>query len=232
VRLPDGQPVGAPVGTIQGVEGEVLVVRADGTVVAATAGTPLYRNDTVETFGDGRAEIGFVDQSTITVEPNARLGIDEYAYDPDAGAGSVSFLRSLFLFTDGLLGERQSFDDGVTGGGPGIRGSAEEIIKNDLLANPEPGLGQVGIWMETASPKTVWTFVELPDGPVTFSFDYAFLAAGSTLTATLGGQAIWQVEAGDAPIGTLQSVEMLLVVAGDPDQPRLHHRRAEAGLGV
>jgi hypothetical protein len=62
------------------------------------------------------------------------------------------------------------------GGGPGIRGDAEEILSRELLADPESNLyGNVGIWVENASPVGVSTVVEVPDGNLDLDLSFIFL---------------------------------------------------------
>ena len=81
----------APIGYVKTSEGEAYIVRADR--IAAAVGTPVMAHDTIETGADGALGVTFEDNTVISVGPNSRLSIDEYAFDSSAMEGN--FLASL-----------------------------------------------------------------------------------------------------------------------------------------
>jgi len=81
----------APIGYVKTSEGEAWIVR--GERVAADVGTPLMTHDVIETGADGALGVTFEDNTVISVGPNSRLAIDEYAFDSSAMEGN--FLASL-----------------------------------------------------------------------------------------------------------------------------------------
>lgn len=125
-------------GQIVEVVGEVTVVRADGTKVQATAGTPVYPGDVVETSGDGAANILFADNTTFAISESARLSIDEFVYNAAEQEGSsfFSMLQGVFVYTSGLIGKNDPGNVNIETpvGSIGIRGT---VVAGDINAAGE-----------------------------------------------------------------------------------------------
>jgi len=84
------------VGSFSRIEGRVDLLRAGATaVVPARQGDGVSTGDIIRTKSDGRAEILFKDDTTVTVAPETRLKIDEYTFNPDnsRNKGMLSLLR-------------------------------------------------------------------------------------------------------------------------------------------
>ena len=87
----------------------------------------IYQGDVIDTGPDGAVNLIFADESTIAFSENARLAIDEYVYDPDEmnGASKYSFLRGIFVYVSGLIGQAHKDDVEIETpmGSIGIRGT-------------------------------------------------------------------------------------------------------------
>jgi hypothetical protein len=210
-------PVGSdPIGVVQDVSGTASVTRQNGNVEPLTLGTPIYYGDIIETEPGGTANVFFADETSFIIGEDARLEVDEYVYDPSAGEvnSGRTLLRGVFLFTSGLIGnsdpeDLEVIDPGCCG--VGIRGSAEDIVREELLNNPNSVLyGNAGIWMETASPVSASTFVELPAEPFTFGFDFTFLTPEGNLTVNVGGLDVFSFSATPEDVGVTQSAAVEL----------------------
>lgn len=131
-----------PVGQMDEVNGEVVIVRTDGTEETATAGMPVYEGDSVETFDDGTATVKFADETTFAISDNARLVIDEYAFESGSGVGESQFsmLRGLFMYTSGMIGKNDpgAVDIETPVGSIGIRGT---VIAGKL--DPDAGSNEI-----------------------------------------------------------------------------------------
>ena len=105
-----GAPASGPqIGQVSELSGRVFAVRADGTRVELGTGDPLYQGDVIETAGDGSAvRILLVDRTTFAIGPDARLALDELAFNPQDHSGEVSFsmLKGVFIFTSGLVAKK------------------------------------------------------------------------------------------------------------------------------
>ncbi|MEO1250634.1 MAG: putative Ig domain-containing protein, partial [Pseudomonadota bacterium] len=93
----------APIGHIEQVEGEVLITRADGTVVVAKEGTPLFQDDVITTDASGSVGLRFIDGMTMSLANDARMVLDEFSYNPEAGEGGgiIEVIQGLFSFISG-----------------------------------------------------------------------------------------------------------------------------------
>lgn len=117
-----------PIGSIQAVEGSGsgTVTRPSGETVEASPRTSIYQGDIVEMGEGSLCEIVFADKTTIVVDEESRLEIDEDVYDPDSDDGErgFSFLRGVFVFTSGLIGRKEPSDVAIgnIGGSVGTRG--------------------------------------------------------------------------------------------------------------
>ena len=90
-------------------------------------GTDLVFEEVIETDVDGQAQILFVDRSSLTISPSARVTIDRFVYDPDHGTGelAINLSQGLLRFVGGALSKREeqvsiatpSATIGIRGGG-------------------------------------------------------------------------------------------------------------------
>lgn len=114
-------------GRIAEVSGDAHIIRADGTRIQATVGTPIYQGDVVETTKTGAVNIEFSDNTTFAISESARMSVDKFVYDTTHQSGSsfFSMLQGVFVYTSGLIGKADpgnvSIDTPV--GSIGIRGT-------------------------------------------------------------------------------------------------------------
>jgi len=86
---------------------------ASGTIESATRtlfiGNDVFRDEHISTDANGRAQLLFLDQSAITVGPNAQVVIDRFVYDPKTRLGTLSVQASqgLLRFVGGDLSKQQ-----------------------------------------------------------------------------------------------------------------------------
>ncbi len=117
----------SPAGKITEVVGEAHIIRADGTHVTATVGTPVYQGDVIETAKTGAVNILFVDNTTFAVSESARMSIDQFVYHSTEHSGSsfFSMLQGVFVYTSGLIGKTDpgSVSIETPVGSIGIRGT-------------------------------------------------------------------------------------------------------------
>ena len=117
----------SPAGKIIEVVGDAHIVRADGTKVPATMGTPVYQGDVIETSKTGAVNILFADNTTFAVSESARLSVDKFVYDSEQQSGSsfFSMLQGVFVYTSGLIGKTDPGNVNIETpvGSIGIRGT-------------------------------------------------------------------------------------------------------------
>src|SRR6516162_10169901 len=73
-------------------------------------GQDIVFKERVTTGPEGQTQVLFVDQSTMSVGPNADMVIDEFVYDPAAGTGKLaaSLTRGVFRFVGGKLSKQEN----------------------------------------------------------------------------------------------------------------------------
>jgi trimeric autotransporter adhesin len=88
-------------------------------------GQDIVFNERVTTGVEGQTQVLFVDESAMSIGPNADMVIDQFVYDPASGAGKLAanLTRGVFRFVGGKLSKQ---DNAVTMQTPsatiGIRG--------------------------------------------------------------------------------------------------------------
>lgn len=117
----------SPVGAVEEVSGNATLIRADGSTMDLTIGTPIFQGDVVQTQGDGAVKIAFIDESTFAVSENAKVAIDKFQFDDgsDSGATDFSVVKGVFMYTSGLIGRDDPDDVHIETpqGSIGIRGT-------------------------------------------------------------------------------------------------------------
>lgn len=94
------------VGTVTRLQSDAEIVR-DGKDIPLEVGTVVQENDEINSKSDARVEITFNDGTKLLIGENARIGIDEYLYEPKDGIGTaiLSALQGPFRFITGKISE-------------------------------------------------------------------------------------------------------------------------------
>jgi len=209
----------AALGTYVGVVGSPTVERADGSVETITDGTEIYLGDQVRT-GEGESlGVFFVDGTSFPIGEDLHHRVDNWDFDPVPPTSpniAVEWLRGTFIAVSGALagdgGDVEDVEPLFVDGTVGIRGSADDIVRESLQENPglcaDMPFGCDGVAVTTASPVGVYTFVEIPEGPFTFKFGYTFIGDTGELTVSLGGLPLLTLSATPEQDRLIQSVEI------------------------
>ena len=72
---------------------------ASGSIAGTlSAGSGVHASETVHTGSNGQADLGFLDNSNLTVGPGSSVRLDKFVYDPNKGSGSVAIEASRGAF--------------------------------------------------------------------------------------------------------------------------------------
>jgi hypothetical protein len=128
-------------------------------------GTEIQADEVITTGSDDRAHVIFIDGTTITIGPNARLTIDKYVYDPNTQKGelSVTASKGVLRVIGGKISKSQAINVTTPSASMGIRGG---ILIVDVEEGSPGGPGQSSL-----PPQTI-----------------AYLVFGDSLTVTANGQ--------------------------------------------
>lgn len=96
-------PVTAPIGRIEAAEGEVTIVRADGSRIDAEAGMLVGRGDRIETSAEGSAGFLFADEGTFSLGGSGRAIFEDLVFDPESATAHATFVvqQGTFSFAGG-----------------------------------------------------------------------------------------------------------------------------------
>ena len=88
-------------------------------------GAEVVRNERIATDASGRAQLMFLDQTSVTLGPASELTIDEFVYNPAQGAGTaaVTLGRGVMRFVGGRLSKQQDATIRTSVATIGIRGA-------------------------------------------------------------------------------------------------------------
>jgi len=137
---PDSNPIGkvlVATGTIRIEHPIAVTVEANlptSNVGQAKVGDFIYRGDIIQTGPDGTLGVGFVDGSSFSVSPNARMEVNEFVYDPHGHFNSslMSLTKGTFSFIAGTIAQTGNMKVTTPVGTMGIRGTAPRVeILND-----------------------------------------------------------------------------------------------------
>ena len=139
VAASDTNPIGqvlTSAGTIRIEHPAAILVQANlpTDVGQAKVGDFVYRGDVIRTESDGRLGVAFIDGSSFSVSPNARMEVDEFVYDPHghSNASLMSLTKGTFTFIAGEVAHTGSMKVETPVGTMGIRGTAPRVeILND-----------------------------------------------------------------------------------------------------
>lgn len=81
------------------LSGQVVAIDKTGTSRPLNVGGTVYQGDIVETRGHSHALLVFLDEGRVTVQPDTRLAIEQFRYEPARPDQGVSVMR---LFQGGL----------------------------------------------------------------------------------------------------------------------------------
>ena len=79
-----------PVGVAGAVNPRAVGQPPAGAIEQLAIGQNVVRNEKISTFNKGQVQLIFADQSTLTLAENSEIVIDEFVYDPQKQAGSMT----------------------------------------------------------------------------------------------------------------------------------------------
>ena len=120
---------GPPIGNVQRVRGEVVVMHAEdaGAGYRARPGLPLYRGDTLLTLKDGKIRFRLNDGSIMSLASETSLELNKSVYDKEKKSRSsfmnLAFGKARFLVVKLLNFKRSEFKVKTPTAVCGVRGS-------------------------------------------------------------------------------------------------------------
>jgi hypothetical protein len=109
VALAVAMPVSARVGVTAAVLPQTDALRPGNPLEPLVLGADIDFNEHIVTAQDGRAQILFLDHSTLNVGPNADVVIDKFVYSPQDESGSlaISATKGVLRYIGGALSKHE-----------------------------------------------------------------------------------------------------------------------------
>lgn len=126
-------------GTVQQLSGTISVQKADGSTRVLARQSAVGKGDTLNTERDSYAQVKFADGAVMTLKPNTRIKIDDFAFDekePAKDTSTLSLLKGGLRMITGLVGKRGNQDAlklGTATATIGIRGTTFTV--DDCIAS-------------------------------------------------------------------------------------------------
>ena len=201
------------IGKLTIAEGSATIQRANQTV-QVNDGDFIYLNDVIEATG-GSVGINFKDQTTMSVDPGAKMVIDDFVYDPEnptTGSMNANVITGNFSFVSGQIAKVGNdamkvttpvLTIGVRGtqvaGKANTEGEDNEIV---LLPNDDGSVGQIMIKNETGEvlltkayeATVIANAYTVPTVPVILAKDVVLKKFASTIATTKKAEKVAELE--------------------------------------
>ncbi|HVY19947.1 MAG TPA: FecR domain-containing protein [Bauldia sp.] len=131
----------AKIGVTAAVQNQVQGLQGGGSETLA-AGSQIFQDEVIATGAKSTAQLLFLDQTTLSVGPQARVTLDKFVYNPSTGSGTAVFnaTKGAFRFITGIqapthyqidtavatIGVRGTIVDGYVGSNGGLYVVAQE----------------------------------------------------------------------------------------------------------
>ncbi|QWG24795.1 FecR family protein [Bradyrhizobium sediminis] len=127
-----------PIGRVVTATGAVTIERTSARVVQASTasqagqakvGDLVYLGDVVATGADGRVGINFTDGSSFNLSNSARMGLDEFVYDPNGKSNStlLSLTKGTLTFVAGKIATTGDMKIDTPVATVGVRGTTPHV---------------------------------------------------------------------------------------------------------
>lgn len=105
------------------------VARIKGAVRNAIAvGESVFRDEAIQTGADSAAKVVFLDQTNLSIGPNARVALNQYVYSEARPAGKVALnlIRGTYRFVTGDL-DKRAYEINTPVATIGVRGTEFDV---------------------------------------------------------------------------------------------------------
>lgn len=115
-----------------------------GTVEQLVIGHNVVRNEKISTFNKGQVQLIFADQSTLTLAENSEIVIDEFVYDPQKQAGTMTatMTTGVLRYVGGKISKKSDVSFLTPSGTVTVRGGIA-LIKVGAKSGAAPASGAV-----------------------------------------------------------------------------------------
>lgn len=124
------------IGVVGALSGTVSATSEDGATRALAAGDPVYLNDTISSNADSKAQIMFLDKSALMINPNSKVMVDKFVFNPATSTGDLTIqnTKGALRFIGGALSKEKPVTIKTPVATIGIRGGIADTHVTDAGA--------------------------------------------------------------------------------------------------
>lgn len=118
------------IGTIASQEPTLRGTPPGAATRALSIGTGVVQNETIASSAEGRGQIMFIDQTTLSLAPNTTIVLDQFVFNPNGtGQMGLQLTEGALRFIGGSLSREQPATVSTPTATIGIRGSSALVIR-------------------------------------------------------------------------------------------------------
>lgn len=138
--------VAARVGVTSATDGEPIGKPPQAVERVLHVGIDVQANELIRTKADDRAQLLFIDGTTLTVGPNAELTIDKFVYDPATRKGelSINASKGVLRLVGGKISKSAPIVVTTPAGTMGVRGGIALLEVKTYSTPPNTTAAAVG----------------------------------------------------------------------------------------
>jgi len=179
------QPVDPPVGQVATLQGLATVTRGNAAPSNAKVNDAVYKNDVLQTGANGALSVTFDDETTLSLNANARIAVNDYVYEAGAKGNKAVFniARGTVAFVANLVAKTGNMSITTPTATLGIRGTTGVVDVPDSAAAGAANAGEAKVKL-------------YPDSDGRVGRIDVFNAQGAALGALTQGASAFAIRAG------------------------------------
>ena len=147
ISQPVDQAAAQPVGQVATLQGTATVTRGNVAPSAVKVSDGVYKNDVLQTGGNGALSVTFDDETTLSLSANARIVVNDYVYEEGAKGNKAAFniARGTVAFVASLVAKTGNMTITTPTATLGIRGTTGVVDVPDNAAAGAANAGEAKI---------------------------------------------------------------------------------------
>ena len=143
ISQPVDQAAAQPIGQVATLQGTATVTRGNAAPSAVKVSDGVYKNDVLQTGGNGALSVTFDDETTLSLSANARIIVNDYVYEEGAKGNKAAFniARGTVAFVASLVAKTGNMTITTPTATLGIRGTTGVV---DVPDSPAAGAANAG----------------------------------------------------------------------------------------
>ena len=140
-----GQAADKSVGQVATVQGTATVTRGNGAPAVLKISDAIFKNDVLETGGDGSLGVTFDDDTTFNLSANAHIAVDDFVYQEGASGNKAAFniARGTVAFVASQVAKTGDMTITTPTANLGIRGTTGVV---DVPDDPAAGDAKIKLY--------------------------------------------------------------------------------------